>query len=323
MNHKVCESVTRRVFAGGVFSGLGLTGLAAKPAKPKPGAVPMRDFGRTGIKLTVFGQGGARLALIRTKEAARAHVRYAYSLGLNYFDCARSYWEGHSEEVYGDVLPEWRKQVFITTKSTKRTRQGAEEELHTSLAALKSDYVDLWQMHSIQTQKDIDQIFAPGGAIEAFESAKKAGKCRFFGFTGHYDPNIHLAMLKAYDKWDSILMPLHAADPAYLSFEQITLPHAVERGIGIQAIKVFGNAFLTRVLNAEECLKYALSLPVHCSPTGCSTMGQLDDNVRFVQDFKPYTSEQMEEIRKRAITAGPGGLHGPALEYWKVGGVWK
>jgi predicted aldo/keto reductase-like oxidoreductase len=317
------KNINRRGFSGAVFSGLGIFGASAKPAAPKAGSIPMRAFGQTGAKITIIGQGGARLALLRTKEAARAHVQHAYSLGLNYFDCAHSYWDGHSEEVYGDVLPQWRKELFMTTKSAKRTRKEAEEELHASLAALKTDYVDLWQMHGIQTQKDIDQIFAAGGAMEAFEAAKKSGKCRFFGFTGHYDPNIHVAMLIAYDKWDSILMPLHAADPAYLSFEKIALPRAVERRIGIQAIKVFGNAFLTRVLNAEECLRYALSLPVTATPAGCSTRGQLEDNVRFVQDFKPYTPEQMDDVRKRAVTAGPGGLQGPALEYWKVGGVWK
>jgi predicted aldo/keto reductase-like oxidoreductase len=314
---------SRRAFAGAVFSGLGLTGLNAAPPKPKSGAVPTRTFGKTGVKLTVIGQGGARLALLRNKEAARAHVRYCYDLGLNYFDCAHSYWDGHSEEVYGDVLPEFRKNVFLTTKCAKRTRKEAEEELQLSLKALKTDYLDLWQMHGVQDQKDVDAIFAPGGAIEAFEAAKKAGKCRFFGFTGHHDPNAHLAMLKGYDKWDSILMPLHAADPAYLSFEQITLPAAVERGIGIQAMKVFANAFLLRVLNAEECLRYALSLPICCATTGCSTRGQLDDNVRTAQNFKPMAADEMADLRKRAVTAGPGGLQGPALEYWKIGGVWK
>lgn len=313
----------RRAFSGAVFAGLGLTGLGAKAPKPKAGATPMREFGRTGIKLTVVGQGGARLALLRTKEAARAHVRYAYDLGLNYFDCAHSYWDGHSEEVYGDVLAPVRKHVFLTTKCGKRTRAEAEQELHLSLKSLKTDYLDLWQMHGIQDQKDVERIFAPGGAIEAFEAAKKTGKCRFFGFTGHHDPNAHAAMLKAYNKWDSILMPLHAADPAYLSFEKIALPLAVQAGIGIQAMKVFGNAFLLRVLNAEECLKYALSLPIHCATVGCSTTGQLDDDVRFAQSFKPYTNAEMEDLRRRAITAGPGGLHGPALEYWKIGGVWK
>jgi hypothetical protein len=112
-------------------------------------------------------------------------------------------------------------------------------------------------------------------------------------------------------------MPLHAADPSYLSFEKIALPQAVKRGIGIQAMKVFGNAFLLRVLSVEECLRYALSLPVHCATVGCSTRGQLDDDLRIAQNFKPYTAEEMAEIRNRAITAGPGGVHGPALEYWK------
>jgi aryl-alcohol dehydrogenase-like predicted oxidoreductase len=277
----------------------------------------MREFGKTGVKLTVVGQGGARLALLRDKERARAQVQHAVDLGLNYFDCAHSYWDGHSEEVYGDVLPPVRKDVFITTKCLKRNRVEAEAELTASLKSLKTDYVDLWQMHSIETQKDIDAIFAPGGAMEAFEAAKKSGKCRFIGFTGHFDPQAHNGMLKAYDKWDSILMPLHPADPAYLSFEKNTLPIVVERGMGIQAMKVFGNAFLLRVLNAEECLRYVLSLPISCATVGCSTNGQLDDVVRFAQRFVPYTPEEMDALRKVAVTAGPGGLKGSALEYWK------
>jgi aryl-alcohol dehydrogenase-like predicted oxidoreductase len=112
-------------------------------------------------------------------------------------------------------------------------------------------------------------------------------------------------------------MPLHVADPAYLSFEKEVLPEAVRRGIGIQAIKVFGNAFLLRVMNAEECLKYALNLPIHCAALGASTTGQLDDDVRFAQRFKPLGAEEMDELRKIAVTAGPGGVKGPALEYWK------
>ena len=110
-------------------------------------------------------------------------------------------------------------------------------------------------------------------------------------------------------------------DPSYLSFETIALPAAVERGI-IQGIKTFGNAFLLRVLNAEECLSYMLSLPISCTPVGCSTTGQLEDDVRFAEQFQPLTAEEMEALRTRAITAGPGGAKGPALEYWKrnIGG---
>ncbi len=309
--------MNRRTFIGAAFASLSLRGLSIEPPKPAPGSIPMRVFGKTGVKLTVVGQGGARLALLRDKEKARAQVQHAVDLGINYFDCAHSYWNGHSEEVYGDVLPAVRDQVFITTKSTQRTRAAAEAELTESLKSLKTAYVDLWQMHGIETQKDIDTIFGPGGAMEAFAAAKKSGKCRFIGFTGHFDPEAMNGMLRAYDKWDSILMPLHAADPAYLSFEKITLPAAVEYGLGIQAMKVFGNAFLLRVLNAEECVRYVLSLPIHCAALGCSTNGQLDDDVRFAQRFVPYTADEMDAIRKVAATAGPGGLTGPKLEYWK------
>jgi predicted aldo/keto reductase-like oxidoreductase len=310
-------SIKRRTFVGAAFASLGITGMYARAPRPRTGDIPLRSFGKTGVKLTIIGQGGARLALLRTKEQARAHLRHAYDLGLNYFDCASSYWDGHSEEVYGDVLPEFRREVFITSKCLKRTRKEAEDELNLSLKRLKTDFIDLWQMHSIQSQNDVDRIFGPDGAMETFEAARKAGKCRFIGFTGHFDPKLLLAMLQAYDKWDSILMPLHAADPAYLSFEKIAMPAAVSRGIGIQAMKVFGNAFLLRVLNAEECLRYSLSLPIHCAAVGCSTAGQLEDDVRFAQRFKPLTSQEMDELRTRAVTAGPGGLKGPALEYWK------
>jgi hypothetical protein len=118
-------------------------------------------------------------------------------------------------------------------------------------------------------------------------------------------------------------MPLHAADPAYMSFQENVLPHAVERNIGIQAMKVFANAFLLRVLSVDECLRYSLSLPISCATLGSSSVGQLNDNVRIAQNFKPYTPEEMKEVANLAVTAGPGGLQGAALEYWKVGGVWK
>ena len=317
MTRKAGLAINRRIFVDSAFAGMSMLGLDARAEKPVTGATPMREFGKTGVKLTIVGQAGARLALLRTKEAARAQVRHAYDLGLNYFDCAHSYWNGHSEEVYGDVLSPVRKDVFITTKCTIRTRKEAEAELNLSLAALKTDHVDLWQIHGVQDRDDVDRIFAPGGAIEAFESARQAGKCRFIGFTGHHDPDVHLEMLKRYGQWDSILMPLHAADPSYLSFEKIALPAAVERGVGIQGIKTFGNAFLLRVLNAEECLNYVLSLPISCTPVGCSTIGQLEDDVRWAEQFKPLTAEEMDALRTRAVTAGPGGAKGPSLEYWK------
>jgi aryl-alcohol dehydrogenase-like predicted oxidoreductase len=117
--------------------------------------------------------------------AAAAHVRRVYEMGLTYFDCAHAYWGGKSEEAYGQGLSEVRKNIFLTTKTGRRTKAEAEADLALSLKALKTDHLDLWQMHAVATKADIDRIFSPGGAMEAFESAKKAGKCRFIGFTRH------------------------------------------------------------------------------------------------------------------------------------------
>ena len=305
----------RRTFIGGVMggavAGLGSQVLHAQPSNLKAGDIPMRTFGKTGAKLTIIGQAGGRFPLI-SEEEAKAVVLRAYDLGINYFDNAHGYWDGRSEEVYGKVLPPFRKEVFITTKTMKRTRKEAEEELHLSLKRLNTDYLDLWQMHSINEKEEVAQIFGPGGAVEAFEAAKKAGKCRFIGFTGHHDPYVHLEMLKAYDKYDTILMPLHVADPSYLSFEKLVLPIAVERGMGIQGMKNFANAKLMQNFSARECLTYVLSLPIHCTAIGCTTVGQLEDDVRIAKGFKPFTPEQMVALRERAKD-----IKGPLLEDWK------
>jgi uncharacterized protein len=307
----------RRVFVGGVLAGLPITGAFATPQKVKAGDIPTTEFGRTGVKVSVIAQGGGRMDLQPDIQSAAAHVRAVYDLGVTYFDCARLYWDGRSEEAYGLGLEGIRKNVFLTTKTIKRTAREAQEELETSLRLLKTDYVDLWQAHSIQSQDDVNQILAPGGAIEAFQAAKKAGKCRFIGFTGHFDPEAHAAMMKAYDKWDTVMMPIHAADHAYLSFEKTALPVAADRNLGTQAIKVFGKAFLLRSLNPNECLRYALSLPgVHVAICGAGTLGQMEDNVRAVQNLRKMTPDEIADVRKRAVV-GSGVYTGSILEYWK------
>ncbi len=302
----------RRTFFGAAFAGLG----AGQPRKPRAGDIPRRPLGRSGEKLTIVGMGGARFHLIPFEDGA-ALVRHAYDLGINYFDMARSYWNGRAEEVYGAAIPPFRKNIFLTTKSGNRTRKGATADLDRSLKLMKTDYVDLWQMHGVNQMGDIDKILAPGGALEAFEAAKKAGKCRFIGFTGHADPAINVALLGACDKFDTIFMPLHAADTAYLSFEKTALPAAVQRGLGVFAMKVFGNAFLLRTFSAPDCLSYTLSLPVTAAALGFTTPGQLEDDVRVAQNFKPLSEAAMNALRTRAAGDRFDVIKGPALEYWK------
>ena len=259
-------NMQRRGFFGAVFSGLA-SAAGARAAKPKAGDLQARVLGKTGQNLTVIGMGGARFHLLPFDEGVSL-VRRAYDLGINYFDMARSYWDGRAEEVYGAAIPPFRKNIFLTTKSGERTRQGAERELETSLKLMKTDYVDLWQLHGVNQKQDMDKFSRPGGALEAFVAAKKAGKCRYIGFTGHADPALNLEMLRNYDGFDTMLMPLHAADTAYLSFEKGALPAAVERGIGILGMKIFGNAFLLRAFSVRDCLTYTLSLPVHAVTLG-------------------------------------------------------
>lgn len=299
-------------FAGGFLAALGGQASRAERAGPEAGEIPKRTFGKTGVELTVVGLAGGRFPLIASDDEAVALTLRAVDLGINYFDTAHGYWDGHSEEIYGKVLPQFRDRVFLTTKAADRTRKGAEAQLELSLKRLKTDYVDLWQVHAIQNKDDVKKVFAPGGAIEAFEAAKKAGKCRFIGFTGHANPEAHLAMLEAYERWDSILMPLHIADPLYQSFEERVLPVAVARGMGIQGMKNFCNAKLLQTFSIKECLSYVLSLPIHCTAVGCTTTGQLEDDVRIARALEPLDAGRLAALRKRAEP-----LKGPQLEDWK------
>ncbi len=307
----------RRAFLGTALAGLPLTGAFAAQSRPSPGDIPTTRLGKSGIEVQVIAQGGARMDLHPDVASAAEHVRQVYELGVRYFDCARMYWNGRSEEAYGIGLQGVRQHVFLTSKSAGRTARDAGNDLETSLRLLKTDHVDLWQMHDIRTLDDVQAIMKPGGAMEAFEAAKTAGKCRLIGFTGHFDPEAHVAMLKAYDRWDTVMMPVHAADHAYLSFEQIALPVAVERNVPNQAIKVFGKANLLRSLSSGTCLRYALSQPgTPIAICGCGTVGQMADNIRAVQNFKKMTPEESADVRKRAIV-GAGVYTGTTLEYWK------
>ena len=311
----------RRSFFGAAFAGLG-SAASATPAKAKAGGIPERTLGKTGVKLTCIGMGGARFHLISREEGVTV-VRRAYDLGINYFDMARAYSDGLGEQVYGDAIPPFRKHIFLTSKTGMRTAREAEQELNLSLKLMKTDYLDLWQIHGIRLP-DVARIFAPGGAIEAFEAARKAGTCRFIGYTGCRDPKAHVAMLEHAERFDTALMPLHVADTSFsdapgMSFIRTALPAAIERGVGILGIKVFGNAFLLRTFSASNCLKYSLSLPgVTACPLGFNTIGQLEDDVRVAQNFQPLTGEEKSALEKRAGSKGWDIANGPALEYWKI-----
>jgi uncharacterized protein len=278
----------------------------------KSGDIPKRAFGNTGEMLTVIGPGGARFRMT-TWEQATAIVQRCYDLEINYYDCSHNYWGGRSQEVYGAVLSPHRKEVFITTKCDERSREGAERELEAGLKSMKTDYVDLWQLHKVgNAEDDVDAIFAPGGAMEALVAAKEAGKCRYIGFTVHGDPNTVVEMLRRSSDWDATLIPLNPADPSYLSFEKIALPAVVERGMGVQVMKSLGNGGLLSTMTAQDCIHYALSLPTHAIALGFTTLEQVEEDVQAALQFEKLSPEEMDDLRKRAT-----GVAGPNLENWK------
>ena len=168
----------RRVFLGTALAGLPLTGAFAAQPKAKAVDIPTTTLAKTGVRIQIIAQGGARMDLHPDIPSAADHVRQVYELGVRYFDCARMYWNGQSEEAYGLGLQGVRKHVFLTSKSAGRTANDAEKDMETSLRLLKTDYLDLWQMHDIRTLDDVQAVLKPGGAMEAFEAAKKAGKCQ-------------------------------------------------------------------------------------------------------------------------------------------------
>jgi predicted aldo/keto reductase-like oxidoreductase len=221
--------------------------------------------------------------------------------GINFLDNSIDYNEGQSEIRMGDALKGRRDRAFLMTKHNFRDRKSALRDLEISLKRLQTDHLDLWQFHSIERPEDPDWIFEKNGAIEAAEQAKKEGKVRFVGFTGHKNPEYHLAMLAKPYAWDAVQMPLNAMDPHFRSFEQRVLPEAVKRNLGIVGMKpmAFQNAPKTGAITSVECLHYAMNLPVSVTITGCETLERLETALQAVKSFRQFSQAEMQALRDR------------------------
>jgi predicted aldo/keto reductase-like oxidoreductase len=230
-------------------------------------------------------------------EAIRV-IHRALDQGVNYCDTAPAY-DG-SLDYYGAALGERRREVFLASKTHERTRDGSLRLLDDSLRRLRTDHLDLWQLHDLRTMQDVQRIFARGGAIEALVQARAEGRVRFLGITGHHDPAVLLEMMRRFD-FDTVLVALNAADVHRLSFIATVLPEAARRGMGIIGMKVLSQgALLGRgTLTAEEAISYVLSLPgVSHVIIGCKTPAEVDDNARIVRRFVP-----LDDQRQRALEA--------------------
>jgi aryl-alcohol dehydrogenase-like predicted oxidoreductase len=266
--------------------------------------IPRRPFGRTGVEVSVLGLGGFHLGTLRRKQEALRLVQQAVDAGVTFMDNAWEYHEGRSETLMGDALRGRRDEVFLMTKvcTHGRDRKTAMRQLEQSLRRLKTDHLDLWQIHEVVYENDPDLHFAKGGAVEALDQARREGKTRFVGFTGHKDPSLHLRMLAYEYPFDAVQLPLNCFDASFRSFERQVLPELVSRGIaaiGMKSLAGEGDPVRKRAISAEEGLRYAMSLRVATTVSGIDSAAVLRQNLRVARGFTPMGSAAMEALRTR------------------------
>jgi aryl-alcohol dehydrogenase-like predicted oxidoreductase len=262
-----------------------------------------RKLGVTGERVSAIGLGGYHLGLAKTPAEAVRIIRSAIDRGINFLDNSWDYLSGESERRMGAALRDgYRDQVFLMTKFDGRTKKSTARQIDESLERLQTDHVDLMQFHENIRMEDPDRFFAPEGPLEALLEAKKAGKIRFIGFTGHKDPYVHLRMLEAAVvhkfRFDTCQMPLNVMDAHFRSFGRHVLPKLVEQGIGVLGMKPLGDGHVLKCadITAMECLHYALTLPTSVVITGCETMERLDQAVQAVETFRPLSNEQVTQL---------------------------
>jgi aryl-alcohol dehydrogenase-like predicted oxidoreductase len=266
--------------------------------------VPHRPLGRTGIQVSAMGLGGYHLGSTANQQEANDIVAQAMDAGVNFFDNAWDYHQGHSEEVLGNALKGKRQQVVVMTKvcTHGRGKDVAMRQLEESLRRLQTDYLDLWQIHEVIYENDPDLIFAPGGASEALLQAKQQGKVRAIGFTGHKDPSIHLRMLAHNFPFDTVQMPLNCLDATFRSFETSVLPEARKQGVAVLGMKSMGGSgeIVTHgAATAQEALRYAMSLPVASTISGVDAIWVLQQNLAVARGFRPMSAAEMQALRER------------------------
>ena len=266
--------------------------------------IPLRPFGRSGEMVSALALGGYHLGLIGSQRDAIKVVHAAIDAGVTFMDNAWEYNEGRSEEIMGKALADRRERAFLMTKvcTHGRDRRVAMRQLGQSLKRLKTDYLDLWQVHECVYPNDPERHFAEGGVIEALVEAKEKGLVRFLGFTGHKAPSIHLEMLAHDFPFDAVQMPLNCFDATFRSFEREVLPVALERGVAVLGMKSMGgegDPVRKRVVTAEEALRYAMSLPVTTTVSGIDSTRVLRQNLRVAQGFTPMEPNEMQALRER------------------------
>jgi predicted aldo/keto reductase-like oxidoreductase len=301
-----------------------MTPAGAFPDSTKPGdvkasskmGIPYRMLGRTGEKVSIIGLGGFHIIKKNTEEESIRIVRVAIDNGINFLDNCWDYNNGLSEIRMGKALLDgYRQKVFLMTKVDGQTGKMAIMQLEESLQRLQTDTIDLLQFHEVIRMADPERIFGSDGAIEALIKAKKAGKIRFIGFSGHKNPDIHLKMLQAAKEngflFDTVQMPLNVMDAHFESFEKKVLPVLQKNNIGVLGMKPIGNNIILKsnIVTAVECLEYAMSLPVSTVITGCESLAILQQAIDTARNFQPLSNERRSALLARTTQAAANGQY--------------
>jgi len=278
--------------------------------------IPLRELGRTGARISALGVGGHHLGDFSSVDDAVRLIHEAVDAGITFFDNCWEYYNGKTENWLGRGLRGRRDKVFLMTKVCTHGRSGqlAMKMLEESLRRLQTDHLDLWQIHGIVYDNDPELAYAKGGAVDALDRAKKQGKVRFVGFTGHKDPAFHFRMLELGYPFDTVQMPLNAFDANFHSFEKHVLPEVNRRGMGALGMKSMGGtaaAVKKGLVKAHELLRYAMSLPVATTISGMNSLDNLHENLQVARGFQPMTAGEMDALRARCAAVAADGRFEP------------
>jgi aryl-alcohol dehydrogenase-like predicted oxidoreductase len=299
---------SRRTFLKTVgIAGTGMALGSGALAEPLALQVPKRKLGRHEEKVSALGLGGHTLARAVTVAEATRIAHEAIDYGITFFDNAWDYHKGRGEEWMGAALTGKRDRVFLMTKVCthlpgQQSKAKALAMLEQSLTRLKTDHLDLWQVHQIGSEAEADSIFMKDGVIAAIEEARKQGKIRYCGFTGHLNPATHLRVLAHKYPFDTVQMPLSVFDSHDQGFQKLVLPELLKQGIAPLAMKTLGGngqSVKDKEITAEEALRYSLSLPITTLISGIDSIAWLRQNAAVAANFKPYSPAEMATLEKK------------------------
>lgn len=294
---------------------LGVAAHTPLPVVREVNGIGRRKLGRADAEVSIIGIGGYHLGLRSvTEEEAIRVIRAALDQGINFLDNCWDYNAGVSEERMGKALADgYREKAFLMTKIDGRTGEAARQQLEQSMSRLKTDHIDLIQIHEVIRMTDPEQAFQPGNVVDVLQQMRKEGKVRFIGFTGHKSPEMHLHMIETAGKhgftFDTVQMPVNALDEHYDSFGQKVIPVAQKHGMAILGMKPLSNAAILKVntITAAEALHYAMSVPVTMTITGCQSMENLEQALGVARNFKPMDVQQKIAILQKTAPFADGG----------------